>query len=176
MNVLSVNLSLPWAKITRLFLGDAQLSLEQRILNFNTLVGIIFCLLALFSDRLIGLNLLTAVFIVPITLIFAILYYLCRQQRPHQGLLVVQIMSLFILMPMIWCVNDGTKGPVFAVSLTTIQYLTVIARPRWIALIFVLMLVTATGFIRIAHPEFIIPYPTEFAQASDTFFLLYLQV
>ncbi len=167
---MTANLSSALSRLTKLLLGDVELPLEQRLLHFYTLAGFSFCLLSFLFNRWLGLSILIDIFIILVALTFGILYYLSRRQQVYRHWLIAQIVFLFVLIPILWCANGGTEGPIFIVALSAIQGLATVVKPRWFSLIFGFVFVITTGFIRFAHPELILPYATESMQATDMFF------
>jgi len=157
-------------------MGDrGSFSLEERIFHFYSLFACLFCLLAIISDRLLGLSWTIDVVVIALGLIFALTYWFSRVGYDRSGWIRTgQCILLVSLLPFLWLLNGGVVGSASLCCLALVQYFTVVLRPAWLGLVVHFVVVTCCFSLECFYSNWITPYDSLFSQKMDMFFALSL--
>lgn len=155
-------------------MGDREsFSLDQRLFHFHAFLACLFCFLEIITNRLLGLAWTIDVVVAIIGLVFAVIYWFSRAGYGRSDCIKFgQCIVIASLIPVLWLFNGGVVGSLSLVSLTLVQYFTVVLRPAWLGLLFHVVVVSFCFVLEWFFPAWITPYNTPFSQKMDMYFTL----
>lgn len=152
------------------------LELERRFLLPLSLAAIIFSLISLVVNIILGFDLYLLAIPLFSLIIFVVVYYLARMEKYVDFAKWLFLGSIFIFINLLWYYNYGSHGPWFYLVILLYSYLIFMMAGRQLFIIsIVLVLNVVVLFVFEYHyPDAVGNYPNEYSRIVDTYMAILL--